>query len=139
MEKIFPKKREKKANLFSLKEGTNYFKMRPILPSAREKKRYIVFEILSEEPLVNMETVYDALKKKARQWFGEFYASKLGLYLFLEKWNKARQRGLIKVNRKFVDTTKALFCLVTDSENKRLIMRSIKVSGTIKKAAIELS
>jgi len=107
--------------------------MRPILPSAREKKRYVVFEIISEEPVENIASFYDALNKKAKEWFGELYAAKLRLYLFVEKWDK--QRGIIKVNRKFTDMLKALFCLITELENKKVIIKSIAVSGTLKQAS----
>ena len=112
--------------------------MRPILPSAREKKRYVVFEVISEEPLENISSFYDAVNDKARQWFGELYAAKLRLYLFMEKWSKPKQRGIIKVNRKFTDMLKALFCLITELENKRVIIKSVAVSGTLKKASSSL-
>ena len=111
--------------------------MRPILPSAREKKRYVVFEIISEEP-VDISSFYDAVNDKARQWFGELYAAKLRLYLFMEKWSKPKQRGIIKVNRKFTDMLKALFCLITELENKRVIIKSVAVSGTLKQASSSL-
>ena len=68
---------------------------------------------------------------------GEYTAAKAGLWIFNDRYNKYNnQRGLIRVNNKYVDLLKASLALVDDIENHRVIITSKGVSGTLKKADV---
>ena len=103
--------------------------MKPLLPSLREKKRYLVFEVISKEKLTSMPN--KEIEESMRKLHGEIGLGCVGLIFLKNKWNKMLQRGIIKVNYKYVDKLKSSLC----SFHKRdTIMKSVGVSGILKKA-----
>ena len=63
---------------------------------------------------------------------GEYHAAKAGIWVLPDKFKN--QRGLIRVNYKYVDMLKASLSLVENVENHRVIITTRGVSGTMKKA-----
>ena len=107
--------------------------MKPILPSLREKKRYVVFEIISKN---NIETFPEKeIKNAFLQLFGEVTLGKAGLIFLKNKWKD--NRGIIRVNNKHVDELKASFCMIKKINNKQATVKSVGVSGTLKKAELK--
>lgn len=97
--------------------------MKPLLPSLKEKKRYVVFEIISGTQKYPEKEIKEAFRKL----FGEVGLSEAGLIFLKNKWKN--KRGIIRVNHKNVDRLKASFCMV-----KGMTIKSVGVSGTLKKA-----
>jgi ribonuclease P/MRP protein subunit POP5 len=102
------------------------------LPTLKERKRYLAFEIISDVPVNDPKAVSKAIWEKVLQFMGEFSAAKAGVWILAERFKN--QRGLIRVNYKYVDMLKASLMLVDNIENHRVIVCSRGVSGTIKKA-----
>ena len=109
-------------------------KLKPILPSLREKKRYLVFEVISNEQIKNADDVANALWHFIMQFLGQLEAAKAGIILLNNKWNPMIQRGIIKVGHKHVDALKAALMFANKINNHEVIFRSIGVSGILKKA-----
>jgi ribonuclease P/MRP protein subunit POP5 len=110
-------------------------KVNPLRPSMREKKRYLAFEIMSEKPLG-----YDADRKlihKINELLGIFTAPKAGILRV--KYNQKSQRGLIRVERKFVDFVRAGFVMIKTLDSVKVAVRTLRVSGMLNKAAVELN
>ncbi len=107
--------------------------MRAILPSMKERKRYIAFEVISKNE-VSGESVDSALGRSLSGFFGEFGKSGIAMKMLMDKWNKNFQRGILRVNRKYANHAKALFCATNKIGRSSVIIRSLGVSGTIKKA-----
>ena len=97
--------------------------MKPLLPSLKEKKRYVVFEVISESNSYPEKEIKDAFLKL----FGEIGLSEAGLIFLRNKYQN--NRGIIKVNHKNVDRLRASFCIL-----KKPIIKSVGTSGTLKKA-----
>ena len=87
-------------------------KLKPVLPSLREKKRYLVFEIISKKPVKEFSGVSKAIWKSILDLSGVLGASKAGIWLLGDKFNKDKQTGIIKVNHKNVDLLKAALCVM---------------------------
>ncbi len=51
-----------------------------------------------------------------------------------DKYNKEKQRGLIRVNNKSLDKLRATLALVEQINSQKAIVRSIGASGVLKKA-----
>ena len=51
-----------------------------------------------------------------------------------DKYNKEKQRGIIKVNNKMVNNLKASLCFIKTIENQPVVVKSVGVSGILKKA-----
>ena len=106
--------------------------MKPLLPSLREKKRYLVFEVISKKELTSMP--YKEIEESMCKLHGEIGLGRAGLIFLKNKWNKMKQRGIIKVNYKYVDKLRAALCSV---HKRDTIIKSVGVSGILKKAEVK--
>jgi len=109
-------------------------KLKPILPSLREKKRYLAFEVLSKNKIKSYSSVSKAVWQGMLSFNGTRGAAQAGMLLMPEKYNDKMQRGMIRVNHKAVDALKGSLVLVQDIDNTPSIVRSLGVSGSLKKA-----
>ena len=109
-------------------------KLKQILPSLREKKRYLVFEVISEQKIVESELVSNAVLHHFSEFVGNLGCAKSGLIILNNKWNPELQKGVIKINNKHVDALKASLTFIDKIDNKQVIFRSIGLSGILNKA-----
>ncbi len=109
-------------------------RLKPILPSLREKKRYLAFEVISKSGIYDYNQIAGAINDSLLQLIGQLGAGKAGIKFLEDKFNKGLQRGIIKVNHKHVDHLRASLALIKDIDEKEVIVRSIGVSGILKKA-----
>jgi ribonuclease P/MRP protein subunit POP5 len=109
-------------------------KIKPILPSLREKKRYLVFEVISKQKIQDFNKVRDAIMNSALEFLGQLGMAKAGVIILKDKWNKDKQRGILRVNNKHVDNLKAALTFVEKINGADAIVRSVGVSGILKKA-----
>jgi len=105
-------------------------KIKPLLPSLREKKRYVAFEIVSEKP-VNIKQASSVIFDSARKYVGVKGLALMGLIVLDEKFKK--NKGILKVNVKHVNTLKACFCLAKEIDSQPIILKSLGVSGVLQK------
>lgn len=126
-------------------------KIKHLLPTLREKNRYLAFEVLSETPL-KQEEVNKGLSKSVLSLNGELGTGEMGFHIHKELYNKEQQnssnfeaqkkpllflnqqKGIAKTTHKGVDRLKASLALIENMENQPVIARSIGVSGTLTKA-----
>ena len=98
--------------------------MKPILPTLKEKKRYVVFEIISNENFDDATTkkfIYDECLK----FLGELGISRAEL-MFVEDQFK-NNKGILKVNNKYVDEIKLSLSLIKSINGKKVIVNVIGV------------
>lgn len=98
--------------------------MKPLIPSLKEKKRYILFKVLGKK--LGAGELASLISKAGHQLLGELGLAKAGLHFLPETWNG--ETGIIRVGHKFTDEAKAVLALV-----KEVTITTIKTSGTIKK------
>jgi ribonuclease P/MRP protein subunit POP5 len=104
-----------------------------ILPSSlREKKRYIAFEVISENGPVDRKMLLDELFFATQTLVGDLGSSEIGYRLM----DFDGRRGIIKVNLNAVETARASMATVYSIKGSRAVIRVIGVAGTIR-AAIE--
>ncbi len=104
-------------------------KLKPLLPTLKEKKRYLVFEIISQKPLVR--DISKELVTKVQRILGVFDAAKAGLMSI--RYNVNTQRGVMKVSNKYVEKLKVSLMLTNMLENQDVLVQSLGVSGVLKK------
>jgi ribonuclease P/MRP protein subunit POP5 len=109
-------------------------KIKPVLPSLREKKRYLVFEVISDKKLENVNSISKTIMNDCQNYLGEMGMAKAGLMILNNKYNPNMQRGVIKVSHKMVDNLRAALCFVKEIDNQKVIVKSVGVSGILKKA-----
>jgi len=108
-------------------------KIKPLLPSLREKKRYLVFEVISEKNH-GLADVQTALDKAMHSFLGELGMSRAGIIFLKDKWNQDLQRGMLRLNNKHADEVRASLMTLKKINSADVIIRSLGLSGMIKKA-----
>ncbi len=107
--------------------------MKALLPSLREKKRYLAFEVIADAKLKE-SSVRQALWNASLSYQGIKGTAQAGLVMIPEQWNQEQQRGLVKVGHKSVDAMKAAMLFITHVEHQPVIVKSRGVSGVLRKA-----
>lgn len=108
-----------------------------LLPSLRERKRYVVIEAIAEKKF-SFPEINEALQQALLSFWGILGMAKAAPQLIKEKWNPATQRFIIKVSHTAVDELKAALLLSKRIKNTPIILRSLSVSGTLKQASSRL-
>jgi ribonuclease P/MRP protein subunit POP5 len=106
--------------------------MRSLLPTLKEKKRYLAFEIISEEPIKSFSEVSNQITNSYTKFFGEIGASEAGIITMKEHYNN--QKGIIKVNNNYLDKLKTALALTKEINKNKIIFKSLGASGVLNKA-----
>jgi len=106
-------------------------KPKTLLPTLREKDRYIKFQVISEEP-ISYSDLEQAIWNQFLDTFGEFGVSKTSMWLMKNLYIPESQISVIKCNSKSVQQIIAGLGLISRLGDTRMIIKILKVSGTIK-------
>ena len=104
-------------------------RLKPLLSSLKEKKRYVAFEVISQNK-VNYADTAGAIIENYKKYFGIIGLARSNL-MIMEDWKN--QKGIIKVNNKYADELKSSLALIKSINNHDVIVRCIGVSGMINK------
>ena len=100
-----------------------------LLPSLREKKRYLAFEIISEGAVSRRDFV-DELDRSASSLLGDAGSSECGLKML----SFDRRGGIIKCVRTKTEHTRAVLATVNRVKGVRVAVHVIGSSGSVKGA-----
>jgi len=100
--------------------------MKPLLPTLKEKKRYIVFEVIAEN--FDKEPLERVMEEQFLRFMGENGYSKAGIMILNDCWKK--NKGILKVGTKYLDEAKMSLGLMKG----KMIVNVVGVSGTLNKA-----
>ena len=106
--------------------------MKPILPTLKENKRYLLFRILSGSA-VDKSPCRDAISKATFRFLGELGCARAGVAFLGETYKPAEKTGIIRVNTKHVDDVKAALASIQNIGEQRATFEVIKVSGNVGK------
>ncbi|MBI2651275.1 hypothetical protein HYX01_02295 [Candidatus Woesearchaeota archaeon] len=109
-------------------------KIKPLLPSLREKKRYLAYEVLSDYKFNGAFHVNKAILESAKDFLGNLGMANAGILTLDNEWNPNLQRGVLRVNNKYASYLKASLVFIKSIEGKDAMVRSIGASGILKKA-----
>lgn len=103
-----------------------------ILPaSLREKNRYILFKVISEDP-IEYSDLESAIWNTMLDFLGEYGTSKTSVWIIKDRWNKNDQTCILRCNHLFVPHVIASLGLINRLGDTRIVIKILKVSGTIK-------
>lgn len=108
--------------------------MKRILPSLRQKKRYLAFEIVADRKITSFEAVSKAIWENSLALLGEIGVGRAGIWVLPEKFNSKIQRGIIKVNNQYVPHLKSALLMIETIGSQTAILKSVGVSGILNKA-----
>jgi ribonuclease P/MRP protein subunit POP5 len=106
-------------------------KGKPLLPTLRTKKRYVVYEYISDKNITHNEIV-NAVKNSFKECFGIFGLGKSGL-MDTKIFDKNLKRGILKINHKYLDHLRTSMAMITDIDRNKVIIHTVGVSGILKK------
>ena len=109
-------------------------KTKPLLPSLREKKRYLAYEIISNTKLHDAIEINKAIMDSAKEFLGNLGMAKAGIIVMDDQFNPNLQRGIVRVNNKHLENLKASFVFINNIKEYDVIVKSVGASGILKKA-----
>ncbi|MBL7051873.1 MAG: ribonuclease P protein component 2 [Nanoarchaeota archaeon] len=104
-------------------------KLKALLPSLREKKRYVGFVVESKDNL-DLKQVQETIESSMKDLIGNLGMANAGL-LFLKDWKD--NKGIVRVSTKNVDHLKASLALIKEINGEKVIIKSLGVSGVVDK------
>lgn len=106
-------------------------KIRPLLPTLKERKRYILYEIDANTKMNNPKTV---ILDELRGFVGDLGLAKAGVNFVSYKNN----RGVLQVRNDCVDGIKTGLALINKIGNSQVRIKTLKVSGVLNKLKMAL-
>jgi ribonuclease P/MRP protein subunit POP5 len=116
-----------------------HFALLLLPPSLRERKRYLVFEVLSEREIAKRELV-EEINDAIYSLYGDVGASKSRIWLIAYKKKKDVDTGtdvgvgILRCAHDKVEEVRAALACIHSVNEARIGIRVIKISGTIKGA-----
>ncbi|MBR9691827.1 ribonuclease P protein component 2 [Candidatus Woesearchaeota archaeon] len=109
-------------------------RLKTLLPTLKEKKRYLAFEIISDSQIKDFKMISEQIMDRSLELIGQLGVAKAGIQPLSDCWKPNLQKGIIRVGNKHVDELKASLSLIKKINNKDVILKTTGVSGIIKKA-----
>ena len=103
-----------------------------LLPSLKQKKRYIVFEIISDK-IFTANEVQKEVDEALQSFLGRLGISKSSPMFLKERYKD--NKFIIKVNHKYVDECISAVILMRKIKTTPVIIKSMVTSGTLKKVS----
>jgi RNase P/RNase MRP subunit POP5 len=123
----------------SLKSGDNKFKQKVLLPTLKEKQRYMVYKLMppnmskdSREFGNDFGIFHNDILLQCNNMLGIFDGGKAGLMSV--KYDAESMTGIIRVNNKYVDKLKVCLGLIRETNGRPATVDCIYVSGMLNKA-----
>ena len=109
-------------------------RLKSLLPALKEKNRYLVFEIVSDDKIRDFKAVSRQINLKMSELVGSLGMARANIRVLADKWRPNRQRGIIKVNHRYAHELKSALAMIDRLKGKDAIVRSAGLSGILKKA-----
>jgi len=93
------------------------------------RPRYLAIQIESEEPLEE-DDIKDTVWNAVLQLFGEYGASKAGLFLI--EYDKEKKQAVLRCSHKALSMVHASVASVTKIKDKPAALRVLRISGTLR-------
>ena len=106
-------------------------KLKILPPTMRKRKRYVKFQVISQELIVYTDLEH-AIWNTFLDFYGEHGTAELDLWLVKNLYSESEQIGIIRCGHKAVDEVIAGLGLLTRLGDNRIVVKILKVSGTIK-------
>lgn len=106
-------------------------KLKPLMPTLRQKKRFIRVKIESKNK-IDFKILSDNLTEEIILYLGLIDYGKGGVWIIKDKFNFEKQEFLIRISTEFKDKLLGALSLITKIEKENVKLNVIRVSGTIK-------
>lgn len=109
-------------------------KIRPLLPTLREKKRYLVYETISQKNMLNPELINKNIANQFASLYGQIGLAGAGIMFINDKYNTSLNRGVVRIAHNYIKHLRAALAFINEIDGNKSIIKSVGVSGILKKA-----
>lgn len=95
----------------------------------KEKPRYLKFEVISKKG-VEFELLKKQILKTALSFLGENEFRNANILILEDMWKN--KKGIIKAYHRYINKVKVILALIRRIDDTEVIIKSSKVSGTLK-------
>ncbi len=113
-------------------------KLKPLMPTLRQKKRFVRIKIEAKQKL-DFKEVSDSLTDDIILYLGLIDYGKAGVWILKDKFDFEKQELIIRVSLKLKDKLLGALGLINKIGKENVKLNIIRVSGTIKGAFKENS
>lgn len=106
-------------------------KMKVLPPTQRKKHRYVMFQVLSDYPIVYSD-LDAAIWNTVLDFYGEEGVAEMDMWLVKNLYDSKEQIGILRCVHTAVPAVLAGFGVVRRLGDTRVAIKILKVSGTIK-------
>ena len=106
--------------------------MRPLLPTLKERKRYILVKVLSKTEIEKRD-VLRLVTKANVQFLGELGMARAKIRPLMDTWDLIKKTFIIKVGHKHTDELIASLGMIKNFEGKKVSLTTLKTSGSVDK------
>ena len=106
-------------------------KIKTLSPTLREKKRYLVYEIISNKKFM-FNDVKNSIDAGNIKFLGELGLAKAGIIHLEEAYNN--NKGILRINNKYINEIKMSLSLIKSINNDKVIIKTLYLSGMLNKS-----
>ena len=106
-------------------------KGKPLLPTLRTKKRYVVYEVIADNDMP-LKKATESILASYKECFGIFGLAEAGIK-DMNIYNDKMKRGILKINHKYVNNLRAALAMIKNINNEKITIHTVGVSGILKK------
>ena len=114
--------------------------MKFLPPSMREKARYMAFKVFPINDVnevnnihFNFSDVSNSVLPAFKGLFGEFTLGKSNFWFLPRMWSPNENVGVIRIERNYVEHLRTSLLFVDKVNDEKVILKSLLVSGSLKK------
>ena len=104
-------------------------KLKSLLPSLKEKKRYLVFEIISDKPI---KSPLEELTKKINELLGIYDSARASILPIT--YSEKTKKGIIKISNTEKDKVIGTLAFIKDIQKTDAIIKPLFLTGIIDRA-----
>lgn len=106
-------------------------KLKPLIPTLREKKRFVKINIESNKKL-DFNIISKLLTEEITFYMGAIDFGKAGIWFLRDKFDFEKQELIIRTNIKYKDKLLTSLQLIRKLQDANINIKTLRVSGTIK-------
>jgi len=106
-------------------------KPKPLPPSLRGRRRYIAYQVLSEDKFI-LQDLINSIWHSLLNLLGELGASQADIWIVKDTWDEKKQIGIIRCSHDNVEQVRTSLALIERIGDVRVIVKVLGISGSIK-------
>jgi len=107
-------------------------RLKALLPTLRERKRYFLIKFYSEEDL-EIDKIKNEISKTFLRLYGEIFSKLTSLKILENSYNKKEKTLILRCNVLAKHFVSFALGKINEINRKKVLIRILKISGTIKR------